>query len=69
MLHVSALEIETPVPSHTMPTQQANRRGTLLVDGLIGRLARARSGESLIHVLAGDPPGEGQAIPSRTILL
>ena len=44
MLHVSALEIETLMPSHTIPNQQANRRGTLLVDGLIGRLARARSG-------------------------
>ena len=44
MLHVSALEIETLVPSHTMPTEQAIRRGTLLADGVIGRLARARSG-------------------------
>jgi len=39
MLHVSALEIAT-----LMPSQLADRCGTLLVDGLIGRLARARSG-------------------------
>jgi hypothetical protein len=36
---MSALEIETLMPSHTTPNQQANRRGSLFADGVIGRLA------------------------------
>ncbi len=42
MSRMSALEFET-----LMPSQLANRCGTLLVDGVIGRLAWVASGQRL----------------------
>jgi hypothetical protein len=44
MLRMSALEIETLMPSHTISNQQANRRGSLFADGVIGRLTWVASG-------------------------
>ena len=47
MLRMSALEIETLMPPHTIPNQQANRRGSLFADGVIDWLAWVASGQRL----------------------